>query len=286
MAKNGEKKSFFEKFKHKFQMVIYNEVTFEEVWRLRISVFNIFNYIIIFAIILIFLTTFLISYTSLKEFIPGYPDGSMRGNILKNSVSLDSLERELLIRDKFLLNIKNIISGKETIYDEKKDKEIERYDNIKFTKSKEDSVLRETVEKEGKYNLSPETRKNFVLNTLHFFPPVNGIVTNSYDVSKRHFGVDIVAEPNSVVSSTLSGTVLVSSWTLETGYVLQIQHSNNLISAYKHNSQLFKKQGDLVKAGEAIAIIGNTGEYTTGPHLHFEIWYNGKSLNPEKYIVF
>ncbi|OQX99530.1 MAG: hypothetical protein B6I24_02400 [Bacteroidetes bacterium 4572_128] len=286
MAKNGEKKGFFKKFKHKFQIVIYNEITFEEVWRLHVSVFNIFNYVVIFTFILVLLTISSISYTSLKEFIPGYPDGSMRRNILKNSISLDSLESELLIRDKFLLNIKNIISGTETIYDEKKDKEIERYDNIKFTKSKEDSVLREAVEKKGKYNLSPETRTNFVLNTLHFFPPVNGIVTNSYDVSKRHFGVDIVAEPNSVVSSTLSGTVIVSSWTLETGYVLQIQHSNNLISAYKHNSQLFKKQGDLVKAGEAIAIIGNTGEYTTGPHLHFEIWYNGKSLNPEKYIVF
>ena len=124
------------------------------------------------------------------------------------------------------------------------------------------------------------------LDKLHFFTPVRGMVTNSFNPSNNHFGTDIVAGPNEVVKATLAGTVIMATWTLETGYVIEIQHDNNLISVYKHNAELLQKVGLRVKAGDAIAIIGNSGELTTGPHLHFELWQNGVALNPENFIVF
>jgi murein DD-endopeptidase MepM/ murein hydrolase activator NlpD len=115
---------------------------------------------------------------------------------------------------------------------------------------------------------------------------VNGIVTNSFKGSENHFGTDIVAGPNEVVKATLDGTIILSTWTIETGNVVQIQHDNDLISVYKHNAEILKNMGKRVKAGEPIAIIGNSGELTTGPHLHFELWYKGKPVNPEEYITF
>ncbi len=286
---NKESTSFFEKFKHKFQLIIYNEFTFEEVWRLRVSAFNIFTYIIIFAIILTSFTIVLIAYTPLKEFIPGFPGSQMLKNIHNNAVILDSLSLELERRDKHLKNIKSIIDGTEITHEENKEIDTtQRYNDIEFTKSKEDSILRENVETEGQYNLSllNSEYQQIGLNNLHFFPPVEGLVINEYNASTGHFAVDVVADSNAVISAVLDGTVVMSSWTLETGYVLHIQHRYNLVSIYKHNSVLLKKQGDRVKAGETIAIIGNTGEITTGAHLHFELWHKGKALNPENFIIF
>jgi murein DD-endopeptidase MepM/ murein hydrolase activator NlpD len=152
----------------------------------------------------------------------------------------------------------------------------------------EDSLLRVQIEAEGLYNLSVVDTKNDKdnLTRLHFFPPLKGVVTNPFNAKSGHLGIDVVAPPNEVIVAIADGTVTLSSWTLETGYVIQIQHQNNLISAYKHNSKLLKQSGAQVKAGEAIAIIGNSGELTTGPHLHFEMWHNGTPINPEQYIVF
>jgi murein DD-endopeptidase MepM/ murein hydrolase activator NlpD len=124
------------------------------------------------------------------------------------------------------------------------------------------------------------------LGNLHFYLPIKGLITNKFDTSKGHLGIDLVSQPNTRVSAVLGGTVLFAGWTLDTGYVIYIQHVNNLVSAYKHNAALLKKVGDKVNGGEAIAIIGNTGEYTTGPHLHFELWHEGKPIDPEQYIVF
>jgi murein DD-endopeptidase MepM/ murein hydrolase activator NlpD len=150
-------------------------------------------------------------------------------------------------------------------------------------------LLRHQIEVEEQYNLSVEEEDNISdeISDIHFFTPMKGIVTASFDAFDNHFGTDVVGSPNSVVSATLDGTVIMASWTIKTGYVIQIQHKNNLISVYKHNSELLKETGAFVKAGESIAIIGNSGElFTSGPHLHFELWYNGKALDPEKYIVF
>ena len=124
------------------------------------------------------------------------------------------------------------------------------------------------------------------VSSIHFFTPMKGMISNSYDGLSGHYGVDVVGPKNERISAVLDGTVIFAEWTLNTGYVVQIQHGKDLVSIYKHNQELLKKPGEFVKAGEAIAILGNSGELTSGPHLHFELWHNGKALNPENYIKF
>ena len=164
------------------------------------------------------------------------------------------------------------------------------YKAINFSTSPEDSALRARVENEERYNLTlgPSTPESVTsLAGLHFFPPVKGIISGRYDVRTKHFGTDIVTKPKALVSSALDGTVIFTGWTMETGFVIEVQHPNNIVSVYKHNASLLKETGDLVSAGEAISVVGDSGElYTSGPHLHFEIWYKGSPLDPEKHILF
>jgi murein DD-endopeptidase MepM/ murein hydrolase activator NlpD len=164
-----------------------------------------------------------------------------------------------------------------------------KYDTIhSLKKSSQDSMLRKEIESQDRYTLGVKDNSSFANNAsgFLFFPPAKGTVTNRFDPVTKHYGIDIVANANEAVKSTLDGTVLIANFTSETGYVIGIQHSNNLLSFYKHNSSLLKKPGDFVKAGEVIAIIGNSGELSSGPHLHFELWYNGIALDPRKYISF
>jgi len=285
----GKKDSKISKWRYKYRFIVYNDYTFEEVWQLKLSKMNVFIILGSSVVFLIVLTTILIAFTHLREFIPGYPDGNMRRNIIINAYRLDSLERELEIRDQYFVNLNNIISGKEpndfqSIQDTSMD-----YSEIIFTRSLEDSLLRLEIEMEEQYNLSvgEENRSEDNLSSIHFFAPIKGMVTSPYNPAESHFGTDIVGSPNSVVSATLDGTVVLATWTMETGYVIQIQHNNNLISVYKHNAELLKEVGAIVKAGESIAIVGSSGElFTTGPHLHFELWLNGSPLDPEKYVLF
>jgi len=160
--------------------------------------------------------------------------------------------------------------------------------NINFIRSTNDSILRQQVEAEEQFRLSvlDNEQGSRTLNELQFFTPVKGIITGEFSPADGHFGVDLVAGPNEVVKAVLDGTVTMSTWTLETGYVIQIQHDYELISVYKHNATLFKSVGEKVAAGDAIAIVGNSGELTTGPHLHFELWHDRVPLNPADYIVF
>ena len=285
---NKQKRGFAEKLKDRFRLIIYNDQTFEEVWFLRLSKLNfiaLFSSIFIFLVVGIFA---LIAYTSIREFIPGYPDGNMRRTILMNALRLDSLENEIRMRDNYFNNLNAIISGEEPDNMLSTSDTLTDYGEIEFTKSVEDSILRVQIEVEEQYNLSVVDNINPTsgLAGIHFFAPIRGYVSNPFDANNNHFGTDIVAAPNEVVKVTLDGTVIMASWTVETGYVLQVQHENNLISIYKHNAELLKKTGNVVKAGDAIAIIGNSGELTTGPHLHFELWYNGTPIDPEEYIVF
>lgn len=255
---------------------------------MRLSRLNVFTFVGTGLFLLIVLVTVLIAFTPIREFIPGYPDGNMRRNIVNNVHKLDSLEHELEIRDRYFASINRIIRGDVPISYENENDSVVRYEDISFTKSEHDSILRQQIEEEELFNLSvltsPGQKTDF--STIHFFPPVKGIITNSFNPGENHFGTDIVAATNKVVVATLSGTVILANWTLETGYVIQIQHDNNLISVYKHNSELLKKVGNHVTAGETIAIIGNSGELTSGPHLHFELWHNGTPINPEDFISF
>ena len=283
-----KKKHIVNKLKHKYRLIIYNDDTFEEVGFFRLSRLNLFSLIGSVLIILIAATTVLIAFTPIREFIPGYPDGNMRRNIINNVYKLDSLEHELEIRDRYFESINTIIRGGTPLsYESAQDTSI-RYEEITFDKSEHDSLLRQQIEEEELFNLSifSNTSNNTDFSSIHFYPPVKGLVTNSFNPKENHYGTDIVAAANNVVAATLEGTVIIANWTLETGYVIQIQHENNLISIYRHNSELLKKTGSHVAVGEAIAIIGNSGELTSGPHLHFELWHNGTPIDAEDYIAF
>ncbi len=285
-------RSYTEKLKDKYRLIIYNDNTFEEVGFIRLKGFNLLWIIGALAVALIAVTFSLIAYTGIKEFIPGYPDTDMRRRIVLNALKLDSVEHELKIRDVYFENISSIIAGKtpENFIDDQISDSLQSK-TIHFTKSEEDSLFRKKIEEDEQFNLPYEAPQQMMikaqsLSQIHFFPPVKGIVTNSFNAEINHYGTDIVAKTNEVIKSVLDGTVIIATWTIETGYIIQIQHENNLISIYKHNSELLKRVGNHVEAGEVIAIIGNSGEFSTGPHLHFELWNNGRPVNPENYIVF
>lgn len=253
----------------------------------RYNAFLLVSFLVIF---IVGTTTSLIAFTNLREFMPGYPDVTMRRNILLSAIRLDSLDRELALRDKYFANLNAIISGTQPIERYVHQDTTKNYKSISFNTSPGDSVLRARIENEERYNLTlgpSSTEAVTSLAGLHFFPPVKGIISGRYDFRTKHFGTDIVTKPKALVSSALDGTVIFTGWTMETGFVIEVQHPNNIVSVYKHNASLLKETGDLVRAGEAISIVGDSGEmYTSGPHLHFEIWYKGSPLDPEKHILF
>lgn len=282
------KKHLVNKLKNKYRLSIYNDDTFEEVWYLRLSRLNVFSIVGTSLLLFTIAIIVLIAFTPIREFIPGYPDGNMRRNIINNVYKLDSLEYELEIRDRYFESINTIIRGGTPISYENSQDSAVRYQEITFDKSEHDSLLRQQIEEEELFNLSilTNTSNKTDFSSIHFYPPIRGLVTNSFNPNENHYGTDIVTASNKVVVATLDGTVTIANWTLETGYVIQIQHDNNLMSIYKHNSELLKKVGNHVTAGEAIAIIGNSGELTSGPHLHFELWHTGTPIDPEDYVAF
>ncbi len=287
---NKPHRKLSQKLKDKYRLIVYNDNTFEEVGFVRLTGFNLLWIVGAIGFILVSLTFILVAYTSVRELIPGYPDSKIRREIVLNAIKLDSLQQEIELRDKYFTNINNIIAGRDPLDMGNTKSESLKTKNIKFTKSENDSVLRKQVEVEEQYNLSfsqqPKHNSSESLSQIHFFTPLRGVVTSSFNLTTNHYGTDIVAGPNEVIKAALDGTVMMATWTLETGYIIQIQHENNLVSVYKHNAELLKRAGSHVNAGEPIAIVGNSGELTTGPHLHFELWYNGRPINPEDYIVF
>ncbi|HPF01859.1 MAG TPA: M23 family metallopeptidase [Bacteroidales bacterium] len=287
MAKNEKNKR---NWRDKYRFSVTNDTTFEEVWRVRLTQYNAFLLITFAVLFIIGATVSLLSFTNLREFIPGYPDATMRRNILMSAIRLDSLEKEIELRDKYFANINAIISGEQPAEIFSMQDTTRRYSSISYNTTPEETALREQVAKDEKYNLTVNpvvTESVTSLAELHFFPPVKGIISGKFDVRTRHFGTDIVGKPRSPVSAALDGTVIFTGWTMETGYVIEIQHPNNIVTVYKHNATLLKETGEMVRAGEPVSIIGDSGElYTSGPHLHFEIWYKGSPLDPEKHIIF
>ena len=280
---------FFQQLKNKYRLVVMNEQTFEEKASFHLRPLNVFVAVGIIILLLITLTTFIIAFSPLREYIPGYADVKTQRKVYSLAMKADSMEKALNARDLYIQNINNIINGNPGTVDGNKKTQVARYDTIhSLKKSVQDSALRKEIETQDQFTLGVRDNASF-LNSMSgflFFPPVKGTVTNRFDPVSKHYGIDIASNANEAVKSTLDGTVLLANFTSETGYVIAIQHSNNLLSFYKHNSSLLKKPGDFVKAGDAIAIIGNSGELSTGPHLHFELWYNGTALDPQKYISF
>jgi murein DD-endopeptidase MepM/ murein hydrolase activator NlpD len=288
-----KRKKLYKKLKNKYRLVILNDSTFEEKFSLRLSPMNLFTIVGLFALLLISTVSVLIIFTPLREYIPGYTDTNLRTNLTGLALKSDSLALELDRKDQFIRNLQIILNG--GVPDSTMENESEVPDNkptaevkLDLHKSKQDSLLRAFVESEDQYNITTSSadKKADLISNYIFFTPLNGTITATFDIFENHHGVDIVAPENEAIKSTLDGTVIFAGWTSSTGYVIQIQHENNIISSYKHNSVLLKQEGEFVKAGEVIAIIGNSGELTTGPHLHFELWYDGHPIDPEKYILF
>jgi len=290
-SSDRKKKNLWQRLTARYRLVLLNDETFEEVSSFQLSRMNVYVLVSTILVILVLITVSAIVYTPLKEYIPGYADVNMRRNLMELELKSDSLEKAMLSNQHYLQNLRRIINGDlpagqfyDTLH-----QAAPNYDSINLDKhSDAEKQLRQDVEQQEKFSVKPAAniiRSKSSIRDFHFFQPLKGYITQSFDATKGHYGVDIVAPLNEPIKSTLDGIVVFAGFTAETGFVMAIQHSNNLISVYKHNSLLMKQEGDFVKAGDVIAIIGNTGELTSGPHLHFELWYNGLPLNPEDYII-
>jgi murein DD-endopeptidase MepM/ murein hydrolase activator NlpD len=291
--KDKRKETFMSRLRNKYRLVIMNDETLEERLTFRLSRLNVFIVLGTLTIILIILTSILIAFTPLREYIPGYTNVGLQKKLYELQIKTDSIQKGLEKRDLFLHDLREVMNGKDLSTDVPLAQDtLHRYNNIKLKKSPEDSLLRMEVENQGKYNLyrfentENVRQKNDPIGKGLFFVPIKGVITNEFNPSQNHYGVDIVSKQNEAIKCVLDGTVVLSNWTLETGYTIAIQHQQNIVSVYKHNSALLKKEGDFVKAGDPIAIIGQTGELTTGPHLHFELWNDGNPVNPKDYINF
>ncbi|MCX6268150.1 MAG: M23 family metallopeptidase [Bacteroidetes bacterium] len=288
-----KKEKWTEKWRNKYRLVFMTDDTLEERFTFRLSRMNVFIALGTLVIILIFLTSFLIAFTPLREYIPGYTNVGLTKRLYTLQLKTDSIERDLVAKERFINNLRDVINGKDLTEDKPLIGDtLKRYGNIKIKRSAEDSLLRLEVENQNKYSLykietiDNASQKKASIGGVLFFTPLKGIVTNVFNPSQKHYGVDIVSKQNEAVKAVLDGTVVLSNWTLETGYIIAIQHSKNIVSLYKHNSAILKLVGDYVRAGEPIAIVGETGELVTGPHLHFELWSDGNPVDPKEYITF
>jgi len=290
-SEKHKKRSLSQRLRDRYRLVIFNDSSLQEKLVLKLKPLTLFIGIGAIIIFLIIIVISIIAFTPLREYIPGYSDVTVRRSLINLAVKTDSLEYELDLKTKYINNINNVISGNIKV-----DSLYSNYDSTKNYQSllintkpsKMDSVLRREVEQKERFSLAQnnEIAMNTGVSSFFFFTPLKGIVTVSYKISDEHFGVDVVAKENEAIKATLDGTVIMAAWTIESGYTVQIQHNNNLVSVYKHCSILMIKAGRFVKAGDVIAIVGNSGEQTTGPHLHFELWYNGHSIDPQDYMVF
>ena len=284
--KKGEKK-IFQKLKNRYGLIIYNDSTYQTVWSMRLSRLRVLTVAGMLSVFLVIITTIIIAYTPLREYIPGYPSQEERKMIIRNAILVDSLETQLSIRDNYFQKIKAVIKGEIPDANRNNIESAAVVSKVKFNYYNHDSVFRQKLmEEQLNLSLQKEEKPERNISQIHFFPPLKGIINQRFDTSQGHYAVDVIAQPNARVSSVLDGTVIFADYTIHTGYVIYIQHEKNIISIYKHNSELLKTTVDKVKAGEAIAIMGNSGELSTGPHLHFELWYNGVAVNPEQYIEF
>jgi len=285
------KKRWLQRLRARYRLVIRDDETYEEKLSFRLSRLNVFVIAGSIAIFLIILTTYIIAFTPLREYIPGYTDVNLSKNVYELINRTDSLEHILAMNERYLRNLRLVLSGElpEDFHTDVVDTVPVQFDDIQITHSRADSLLRAEFESQERiYSITGtgEFKPTQRAKGLMFFTPLKGIVTSEFNPSENHFGIDIVAPENEVVKSTMDGIVLFSSWTIETGHVIVIQHQQNFNSVYKHNSVLLRKEGAFVRAGEPIAIVGGTGEYSTGPHLHFELWHNGSPVNPRDYMIF
>jgi len=285
MAK--KKKSLGKKLLHRYRLVILNEDTFEERISFKINRLFVIIFAVIFSLVMVALTSALIIYTPLKTYIPGYTTRDFKKDATTINLEIDSLQKVVLKQELYFESIRKVLKGEvDTIFfneDSIKDNLPVSISKEELMPSKSDSLLRAKVEEEDKFNVFEGA---IYEGDFSLFQPVEGIVSDKFDAESKHYGVDIATDKNQSVKSVADGRIIFAEWTAETGFVIIIEHQYALISVYKHNSSLLKSQGDFVTSGEVIAIAGNTGELSTGVHLHFEIWIDGNPIDPEEFINF
>ena len=282
-----QKKNSINKLTRSYKVVVSSEDTFEERLSFSTNKFNVFLVLSLYSIILIAFTISVVFFTQIREMVPGYSSSDLLTQAIYLTKKTDSLENELELNNTFYKSIENVLSGKteQIIYKDTLALSIEK-DNIDFQAvltNAEDSILRKYVEEEDKFNL---TKNELVIENKMFVSPVKGQITQKFDPLNNHFALDILVDTGTPVKSILEGKVIFSEWSVDTGHVLIIDHGDNIISVYKHNSKVLKTQNNFVKAGEVIAYSGNQGTLSTGPHLHFELWKNGTPINPEPLFNF
>jgi murein DD-endopeptidase MepM/ murein hydrolase activator NlpD len=283
------------KLNRKYDFSMSHDETGNTMLKFRLNLLNLVLVIFGVALLLIVITTFIIAFTPLREYIPGYTDTNLNREVYLLNLRADSLSREMHKKDVYFDNLKKIVEG----YDFAADSALASLsiyeplpagvtDTITLRKSVQDSLLRAEYEAQDQYNLfGADLMSTTKPGTLvkNFFVPLNGSVTNAFNADEAHYGIDIVSAGDQIINATLDGTVVFSTWSINNGYCIGIQHEDSYFSVYKHNATLLKKEGDYVRAGEAIAILGESGDEATFEHLHFELWHNGIAINPVEYMT-
>ena len=286
MKKRRNRKAFWKDFKFKYKLTIINENTLEEVVGLHVSKLNGLLVLLSVLAVLFLIAALIITFTPLRNYLPGYMNSEVREQVVENALKADSLQQLVERQNLYIMNIQDIFRGTvktDTVYSMDSLTQL-RKDSL-MERTQRESDFRRQYEETEKYNLTSITARPEV-EGLIFYRPTRGMISSSFYADKRHYGTDIAANPGESILATLDGTVILSTYTAETGYVIELQHNQEFISIYKHCGSLLKHEGESVKGGEAIALVGNTGQLTTGPHLHFELWHKGRAVNPEVYIVF
>ena len=272
-----------------YRLTLVDDDTHDKLWTRKFNKLNILVTAITSVVVLLTALWFLIAFTPLRTFIPGYPDASTKHDAIQNAIRIDSLENVITKLELYSENLRRVVEGEEPLKIDslmaarKQTREITDKDRAGL--AMKDSLLRKEVAAEDKFDVTSGRTKTLPIEGMHFFTPLKGVVSQGY-VQALHPYIDITAPNNSVVMSVLDGTVISAGWTDEDGYTIRVQHDGDIISVYKHNQKLMKKTGDKVSAGTPIAVVGGTGTTADGDHLHFELWHKGEAVDPTKYISF
>ena len=287
MKNKKQNKSFLKRIFNDYKVVISSEDTFEEKFSFKANKINVFIIMLVYSIILISFTISIVFFTQLREMVPGYSSTDLLNRAIYLTKKTDSLEQQIALNNKFYKSIEDVLSGNIDEFvprDELSvDSSLTNSDFVTVSPNSQDSILRKYVENEDKFNL---TNNELIIENKMFFSPIKGEITQSFNFNENHFAIDIAADIGTPVKSVLDGKIIFAEWSLQTGYVVVIDHGENIISVYKHNSKILKEQNDFVQAGEVIAYSGNQGNLSTGPHLHFELWKNGTPIDPEPLLNF
>ena len=271
-----------------FRLTLVDDKTHKHLWSAHFTRVGFIVAIISTLVMLSAAVFCIVAYTPVRTFIPGYPDAHSKRAAIQNAIRIDSLENVIYRWELYSENLRRVVEGEEPL---KIDSLINAAQSGRAATSdaeallKKDSLLREVVREEEEFGISARNKRDLPIEGLHFFTPLKGVVSQGYDANIHPY-IDITAPAGSVVKATLDGTVIFSGWSEEAGNTIQIQHESDIVSIYKHNEKLLKKVGEKVTAGAPIALVGNTGDVSTGTHLHFELWHKGETVDPTLYIKF